>query len=158
MYPNLHLTAGHFIAFCGTSPLLRQCHLCLLILNGSVVVVPGGKGIRPHCGACWLPPGLPGVGAPRVGLGWSAWTPTLQGGLFWGEGVPLRECSIDQEPRPPPRDTLVAKGGSCAVCRPPSCSGTWCLCRSERHRPRAGGGSDWPGRGPCERGREAFLA
>lgn len=31
---------------------------------------------------------------------------------------------------------------------PPSCSGTWCLCRSERHRPRAGEGVIGQGEDP----------
>ena len=62
--------------------------------------------------------------------------------------MPLHECPIDQEPRSPPSDTLAAKGGSCAGCRPPSCSGTCCLCRSEGHRPWAGGGVVGQGKDP----------
>ena len=62
--------------------------------------------------------------------------------------MPLHECPINQEPRPPPSNTLAAKVGSCAGCRPPSCSGTCCLCRSEGHRPRAGGGVVGRGKDP----------
>lgn len=48
----------------------------------------------------------------RVVAWWSAGTPILQGGLFWAEGVPLPECPIHQEPRPPLTDILVAKGAA----------------------------------------------
>lgn len=106
--------------------------------------------------ACWLPPGLPGVGALRVGL--AVWPgPQLCRGFVLGRGVPLRECSIDQEPRPAKGHTGGQRGQLCCVpLLLPKLRHLEPLQVRERHRLPAGGGSDWPGRGPCERGREAF--
>lgn len=66
------------------------------------------------------------------------------------------------ETRPLPRDTVAAKGCSCGWCRPPSRSGTCCLCRSERDRPPGWGreqraGSSWPGQWSPVTGEGRFL-